>query len=72
MFRTELKVSFQYVPTTSHRRNKAEREMRTMKNHLTSMYASASPEFPLYLWDEMLPQAEITINMLKAFDDDDA
>jgi hypothetical protein len=64
-FKHEAKIEFQYVPTTSHRRNKAERAMRTIKNHLTSMMATADPLFPEYLWDEMLLQAEITVNMLR-------
>jgi hypothetical protein len=68
MFRDDLKVSFQYVPTTCHRRNKAERAMRTMTNHLAAMMATTHPDFPQYLWDEMLLQAEITINMLRPYD----
>jgi hypothetical protein len=69
-FRDEVKVDFQYVPPASHRRNKAERAMRTMKNHLIATFASANPECPLYLWDEALPQANITINLLRPWSDD--
>jgi hypothetical protein len=50
-FKHEAKVDFQYVPPHSHRRNKAERAIRTMKNHLISTFSSANAQCPLYLWD---------------------
>ena len=69
-FQDEVKVDFQYVPPQSHRRNKAERAMRTMKNHLLSTFATAHENCPLFLWDEALVQENITINLLRPWADD--
>ena len=69
LFSEELQVDFQYVPPNSHRRNKAERAMRTMKNHLISTYATAHDNCPLFLWDEALSQANITVNLLRPWAD---
>ena len=57
----------QYVAPGTHRANKAERAIRHGKNHLQAMLASTAPSFPLDLWDECLPQAEITVNHLRPY-----
>jgi hypothetical protein len=43
----EKKVTFQYFPTGTHRANRAERCIRTWKNHFISILATASPKFPM-------------------------
>ena len=58
-------INIQYVPPGTHRANKAERAIRHVKNHIISMLCAAHPSFPLDLWDEILPQAELTINILR-------
>lgn len=58
-------ISFQYVPPNSHRRNPAERGIRTAKNHLIATLCTADPAFPLNLWDTILPQSELTLNLLR-------
>ena len=60
-------IFIQYVPPNTHRANKAERAIREGKNHLIACFATAHPDFPLTLWDEILPQAEITLNLLREF-----
>ena len=65
MFRAR-QVTFGYVPAHSHRRNRAERAIRAVKNHLTATLVTANDEFPMNMWDKMLPQAELTINCLRA------
>jgi hypothetical protein len=60
-------INFQYVPPGNHRANKAERAIRDMKNHLIAMLATANPDCPIYLWDEFIPQANITINLLRPY-----
>ena len=57
-------TTFQYFPPSNHRANKAERAIRTWKNHFTSTIATASPKFPLSRWDKLLPLAELTLNCL--------
>jgi hypothetical protein len=45
------------VPPHCHRRNAAERDIYTFKEHFVSGLASVEPDFPLKLWDRLLPQA---------------
>jgi hypothetical protein len=47
-----------------HWRNKAERMIRHFKNHFLSILAGVNAAFPLYLWDLLLPQAKLTVNLL--------
>jgi hypothetical protein len=53
-------ATFQYFPPGNHRANRAERVMRTWKNHFIATLATASPNFPLNQWDRLLEHAEIT------------
>jgi len=53
-------VDFQLTPAGMHRRNAAERAIRTFKNHFIAILWSTDPEFPLRLWDRLLPQALTT------------
>jgi hypothetical protein len=62
----EFGLDYQLVPPHIHRRNAAERAIRTFKNHFIAGLCSADPLFPLRLWDRLLPQAEITLNLLRA------
>ena len=67
-FRQALKkynVDFQLAPPHMHRRNAAERAIRTYKNHFLSVLATADPDFPIAEWDRLLQQTEITLNLLR-------
>ena len=55
----------QLVPSHIHRRNAAERTIRTFKDHFIAVLASADPQFPLTLWDRIVPQAEQNLNMIR-------
>ena len=57
-------IQWQLVPPGNHRRNAAERHIRTFKNHFISILAGIDPDFLLHLWDKLIPQACITINLL--------
>jgi hypothetical protein len=57
-------IDFQLVPPGIHRRNAAERGICTFKNHFIAGLCSVDKEFPIHLWDRLLPQAEITLNLL--------
>jgi hypothetical protein len=59
-------IAYQLVPPHCHRRNTAERAIRTFKKHFVAGLSSLDPSFPLHLWDRLLPQAEITLNLLQA------
>ena len=58
-------IDFQLVPPHLHRRNAAERAIRTFKNHFIAGLCSTDPAFPLNLWDQLLKQAEITLNLMR-------
>ena len=59
-------VDFQRVPPHQHRRNAAERAIQTWKNHFISGLSSTDPSFPLTAWDHLLPQCDITLNLLRS------
>ena len=58
-------IPFQLEPPYTHRRNAAEHAIRTFKDHFITGLASAHKQFPLHLWDRLLPQAELTLNLLR-------
>jgi len=59
-------ITHQLAPPGIHRRNAAERAIQTFKDHLIAGLSSTDPQFPLHLWDKLLPQAIMTLNMLRA------
>ena len=61
----EHKIAYQLVPPHIHRRNAAKRAIQTFKNHFIAVLCSASPKFPARKWDRLLPQAKITMNLLR-------
>jgi hypothetical protein len=58
-------ITFQLVPPYSHRRNSAERAIISFKDHLIAGLCSTDKSFPMHLWDGLLPQAVITLSMLR-------
>ena len=58
-------IGIQYVPPGQKRANMAERMIAVVKSYVISALATASPHFPLDLWDLLLPQVETTINLLR-------
>ena len=58
-------TKFQLVPPNSHRRNLAERAIQTWKNHFKAGIASVNPNFPMSEWDRLIPQANLTLNLLR-------
>jgi hypothetical protein len=57
-------IDYQLAPPHIKRRNNAERAIQTFKNHFIAGLCSVDPNFPLKLWDKLLPQAIITLNLL--------
>jgi hypothetical protein len=64
-FFTANDVEYQLVPPHCHRLNAAERAIRTFKEHFVAGLSSVDPTFTLHLLDRILPQAEITLNLLR-------
>ena len=58
-------IDYELVPPHNHERNKAERAIQTFKNHFVSILCGADKDFPLYLWSDILRQAEHTLNLLR-------
>jgi hypothetical protein len=68
-FATHLRthgIRIELAPPHMHRRNRAERAIRTWKNHFIATIAGVDPKFPMCAWNELIDQAEITINLLRA------
>jgi hypothetical protein len=58
-------IAFKLVPPYSHRRNSAERAIRSFKDRLIAGLCSTDKSFPMHLWDRILPQAVMALNMLR-------
>ena len=57
--------NFQLVPPNVHRRNASERSIRKFKAHFIAILAGISVSFPNFLWDQLLPQTKLTLNLLR-------
>ena len=64
-FNHQQQVEYQLVPPHMHRRNAAERAIRTWKNHFLAGLCSTDDKFPIHLWDRLLVQATLTLNLLR-------
>jgi hypothetical protein len=64
-FFTAQNIDYQLVSPHYHRRNAAERAIGTFKEHFVAGISSVDSSFPMHLWDRLLPQAEITLNLLR-------
>jgi hypothetical protein len=58
-------MEFQLVAPHIHRKNAAEIAIQTFKNHLTAGICSRDKQFPLHLWDRLIPHAVVTLNLLQ-------
>ena len=56
-------ATYQLVPPNIHRRNIAKRAIRTFKDHFLSILAGIPSSFPNYLWDKILPQTKLSLNL---------
>jgi hypothetical protein len=58
-------ATFQLIPPGMHHRNWAEHAICTFKDHFLAILAGVNSAFPPYLWDLLLPQAKLTLNLLR-------
>jgi hypothetical protein len=63
--RHTCKFDMELVPPGCHRRNAAKVAIRNFKAHFLSVLAGVADNFPPSLWDWLLPQTEITINLIR-------
>ncbi|KAL7479932.1 hypothetical protein ACHAW6_007837 [Cyclotella cf. meneghiniana] len=61
-----IDIKWQFVPPNEHCINAAERAIQTFKNHFIAGLCSTDKQFPAQLWDKLLPQAQDSLNMLRA------
>ena len=61
----EYKMQLELVAPGTHRRNASEVAIRNFKSQFLSIMAGIAQYFPTSLWDRLLPQDEITINLLR-------
>ncbi|KAL7439594.1 hypothetical protein ACHAXM_007602 [Skeletonema potamos] len=66
LIRDKYNMTFELVPPGTHRRNAAEVAIRNVKTHLLSILAGVADDFQMGLWDRLLPQAELTLNLLRS------
>jgi hypothetical protein len=66
-FKTEIQknCNLQLVPPDTHRKNLAERAIQTFKSHFIAILAGVDSSFPMSLWDRLVPQAVMTLNLLR-------
>jgi hypothetical protein len=57
--------TIQLVPPNNHRRNLAERAIQTFKIHFLAIFAGVDDSFLMRLWDKLLPQTILTLNLLR-------
>ena len=58
-------ANYQLVPPNTHQSNAAERTIRTFKAHFLSILAGCAPNSPRNLWEILVPQTELTLNLLR-------
>jgi hypothetical protein len=66
-FKKEIQKNckIQLVPPDNHRRNLAKGAIQTFKNHFKAILAGVNNTFPMWLWDRLLPQTILTLNLLR-------
>lgn len=63
---TEKDVIIEIVQLYIHRRNAEEIEISTFKNHFIAVLCATHHDFPLCLWEDLIEQAVITVNLLRS------
>ena len=61
----EIHTKFQLTPPHIHWQNVMERSIRTFKEQFIAGLASMDPDFQMYLWCQLMPQAETTLNLMR-------
>jgi hypothetical protein len=58
-------IKFKLVTPHIHSQKASERAIQTLKNHFVAMLSSTDTQFPIHLWDRLIPHAVITLNLLR-------
>ena len=65
VIKNEYKMAMELVPPGCHHRDAAEVAIQNFKAHFLSVLAGVAEDFPSSLWDHLLPQTDITLNLLQ-------
>ena len=57
-------ATYQLVPPNVNQINIAEWAIHTFKAHFLSVLAGVDPTFPKFMWDNLLVQTELTLNLI--------
>jgi hypothetical protein len=57
--------TIQLIPPDNHRRNLVARAIQTFKRHFKAILAGIDKNFPMRLWDKLLLQTVLTLNLLR-------
>jgi hypothetical protein len=64
-YMTQQNIKYQLATPGQHRANAAERAIQTFKNHFIAGLCTTDPHFPIHLWDRLLEQATLTLNLMR-------
>ena len=62
---TKNNCAIKQVPPHCHQRNGAEVTIIEFKQHFLSIIVGVAKYFPMHQWERLLPQAELTLNLLQ-------
>ena len=65
VIKEKCKIDYQFVPPNTHRSNTAKISIPIFKAHFISVLAYVSPDFLNNLWDILILQTEVTLNLLQ-------
>jgi hypothetical protein len=69
---SELDINIEFISTEAKRAKRAERAIRTAKNHIIATRAGFHPDFTHAFLDKCLPQMELALNIIHPFEYDDS
>lgn len=61
----EEKLKLGMVPPGFHMRNVTEVSIKSFKVHFISIMTGLPVSFPMHLWDKLLPQAKLMLNIIR-------
>ncbi len=66
-FKEEIRkiVTYSWSRRMHTGKNLAEQAIQTFKSHFIAILAGLDPSFPMTLWDRLLPQTILTLNLLQ-------
>ncbi len=67
---SELDITIEFISAEAKRANRAERAIRSAKNHIIATRAGFHPDFSHTYLEKCLPQMELALNIIHPFEYD--